>query len=493
MPISNIHKPVISLLYSSALLSIGSLSSPSSIHADPYAGVILIQPDGESKELSQISGDYSSNLKAIAAGMGFEFSTLNTTDGLPLEITSTPAIIFQNERGRSIFQGRYADLGKVRHFLTTSRSIPQGDELLTYENAFVKELARTKIAANIKITNVEGEKLAEGEIEQFRDLAFQGIANALEDFEQQSTVSLQRTDRVFYFDFYPYRDENNQLFLGSALYSLFNCHVPAATYTSDPIAGSFDSVDQVFKETAKRLVNDLENVRLNSEIGDAFEPVGSKVAEVSWQSLGFELPENTSGQDYQNLDVDFPMMSFVLDHENTYEGAVQFLFPAPLDRYQGTAMPSIAKLNLDQEISGSITVPVETVTLGEDDLDSHVKRNLLRISSIKESTFTLNDFELLPDSFEFGKPVQTFANGTFKLKGIDQPLRVLVEFTPILVGDADKLEENSRLLVTASWEIRLQEPFGIVGPDGPAPQNDTVKFLANLTLKPETKQSLAGQ
>ncbi|MDX1972570.1 MAG: hypothetical protein SFY68_08580, partial [Candidatus Sumerlaeia bacterium] len=69
--------------------------------------------------------------------------------------------------------------------------------------------------------------------------------------------------------------------------------------------------------------------------------------------------------------------------------------------------------------------------------------------------------------------------------GVDLPITVLVELTPILVGPADDLKGNTRLLASASWEFRLSEPFGIQGPDGPAPANDTLTFFASLTLKPE--------
>jgi len=41
-----------------------------------------------------------------------------------------------------------------------------------------------------------------------------------------------------------------------------------------------------------------------------------------------------------------------------------------------------------------------------------------------------------------------------------------------------------RLRVHAAFEIRLTDPFGIAGPDGPVPARDTLQFFLDFQLEP---------
>ncbi|MEM9597803.1 MAG: hypothetical protein AAGD06_26285, partial [Acidobacteriota bacterium] len=43
-----------------------------------------------------------------------------------------------------------------------------------------------------------------------------------------------------------------------------------------------------------------------------------------------------------------------------------------------------------------------------------------------------------------------------------------------------------RLRVRASFRIRLEDPFGILGPDGPSPANDTLVFYLDFLMEAES-------
>ena len=45
------------------------------------------------------------------------------------------------------------------------------------------------------------------------------------------------------------------------------------------------------------------------------------------------------------------------------------------------------------------------------------------------------------------------------------------------------------LLVRGAFEIRLADPFGMLGADGPQPQSDTVMIVLNLMFRPEDGRS----
>ncbi|MEL6986048.1 MAG: hypothetical protein AAFO29_26700, partial [Actinomycetota bacterium] len=64
----------------------------------------------------------------------------------------TPLVAYQNHRGRSIYQGRYATLDRVKNFVRTSRFLPQGDEPLVRGGLPVWDLGQAKVGTPVKVT-----------------------------------------------------------------------------------------------------------------------------------------------------------------------------------------------------------------------------------------------------------------------------------------------------------------------------------------------------
>ncbi|MEM7517820.1 MAG: hypothetical protein AAF368_12970, partial [Planctomycetota bacterium] len=60
--------------------------------------------------------------------------------GAPDDVRLTPLIVYQSDRGRAIFQGRYVDVGKVLHFIRTQRAIPPTEGTLTVNDAAVADV-----------------------------------------------------------------------------------------------------------------------------------------------------------------------------------------------------------------------------------------------------------------------------------------------------------------------------------------------------------------
>jgi polyisoprenoid-binding protein YceI len=462
------------------------LSTPLLASAEPYTGVVVFLPKSAEPALEGFRTETLPQLQTLAQEMNLPLRLEEAGATYPAEITSLPAIVFQNERGRSVFQGRNRDVGKIRHFLTTSKSIPQGKDKLTYSNAYVFADGRTVIVGNTKITHYTGREFTAEELQRFEVAAAEGIARGLAPLAQQPTVALDRTDRVFYFDFYPYIDAQGNVYLSSALFSLFNCHVPVSDYRGNPTVGTEANLSGAFEEAARRLLADLRTVQATSTLGDGFEVIPASAETVTWESINLALPENPGDAvDLAALNAGVHQGRWVLDTDAAL--LIQFGFPAPLDRYQGVVTAEVAELDTTNglaQATGTVRVPTKSATLGESDLDFHVHQSVLRISRNPISTFTLTSLGT-EKTLQYGEALQTQATGTLNLVGVDLPITMLVELTPILVGPADDLKANTRLLASASWEFRLSEPFGILGPDGPAPANDTLTFFASLTMKPE--------
>ena len=73
------------------------------------------------------------------------------------------------------------------------------------------------------------------------------------------------------------------------------------------------------------------------------------------------------------------------------------------------------------------------------------------------------------------------------MMGIEIPLDVRAQLEPIIGDDG-----APRLHVQAGFDIRLENPFGIAGPDGPAPANDTLDFHLDVLLEAADASSSAG-
>ena len=95
-------------------------------------------------------------VQAYAAEKGIELERRGVGEGLPAKITATPAIIYQNAKGRSIYASRYMEFSTIENFIRTSRVVPQRKADIQLKKVFVWENGRTQIAAPLKITEIQG-------------------------------------------------------------------------------------------------------------------------------------------------------------------------------------------------------------------------------------------------------------------------------------------------------------------------------------------------
>lgn len=225
----------------------------------------------------------------------------NATEGLPSELTSTPALVFQNEKGRSIYAARYAEFSTIENFIRTSRAFPQQlafnqkKDVLTYQNG------RMKIAASVKITPLSGTIPANFDNILFEKKANQAIDNAMQLFDYQQEIALQKTDRIYYLDFHPFLDKSGKLFLSYELYSQFSCTVPVFSKIKMPLEGSLDNAEMLFDQIGKTFENEIVSQLKNATNGDAYTAVNEKIPAATWKNLGLELPKNQTIDNTSNV------------------------------------------------------------------------------------------------------------------------------------------------------------------------------------------------
>ncbi|MEM9419342.1 MAG: YceI family protein [Planctomycetota bacterium] len=429
-----------------------------------------------------------SKLEKLAKASGASLTVLEVDElaGVPEGVGITPLIAYQNHLGRSIYQGRYATPDRVRNFIRTSRFLPQGDESLVRESLPVWDLGNAKVATPIKVTDlVLGEGASADGVEITAESMAKAIGSADERFAWADRVELGRSDRMFYTDYYPYLAADGTLYLSLGLYSQFHCHEPVFTLMDGSLKGPIEEADEVFARGAKIFADEIARQLAESRLGDGFDVVPSDTPVVSWEELGLPLPPKPAGASAEALASVEIVREWVIDElaQNT-RPAVQFKFPAPLDAYAGEVTSLSGELTLGEGLSlegmrGRFVADPSTVTMGDDDLDASIHSTMLVVSDHPESFFVIDKVETDFDQPAFGTVAPAVLHGQFTMKGITIPLTVPASIEAFL-GDDGK----PRLSIDGRWEVRLLDPFGIEGPPGDAPANDTLIYTCHLVFEP---------
>lgn len=417
---------------------------------------------------------------ALARELGVELEVLDASAGAPQDVTITPLIAFQNHRGRAIYQGRFDAIDRVRHFVFTARHVAQGRAPLQRDDVAVWESGRARVAASIKVTPLTGAVPEDHDAATFAADARRAITEGLKRFAPVATASLRRGDRTFYFDCYPYRGNDGTLHLSLAIFSQFHCEKPIFRGKA-PITGPWGEQNRVFAGAGAALEVGLFGELSKTSVGDAFHPIPDGVPNRTWRQLGQILPAPPERGTSNVASGPLPTRWVV---EPSRRPGVLYHFLAPLDYYTGTATKLTGELDLvDGGLVGAagwVAVDTRSIRTGDDDLDDSLGGDdMLASEKHPLSRFDLKKVETEARSLVYGEPRPANLHGAFALRGITIPLDARVTIEPVLEADG-----TPRLLVRGAFRLRLEEPFGILGPDGPSPAKDTVIVTLDFAMKP---------
>jgi hypothetical protein len=163
---------------------------------------------------------------------------------------------------------------------------------------------------------------------------------------------------------------------------------------------------------------------------------------------------------------------------------VSFSFLAPVDYYAGEVGKLFGDMQLGKSASlssamGSFGIETESLSMGDLSLD-HSVHGMLNIADHPKAFFRFKELKDIEGAeLSFNGMSQFTVAGELELMGIRAPLEVRAQMEPFLGDDG-----QARLMVTASFQVRIKETFGLDGPDGPQPAADTMQFLLNFVLKP---------
>ncbi len=447
--------------------------------------LVFVQP-GKSSVDKHFQSAQLPAIRQVAQNMGVGVHLVPVDKGAPQEIALTPLLVYQNHRGRSIYQGRTTTPDRVRNFIRTSRFVPQGSAPNRREAIPVWQLDRLKLWAPLKVAAVTGTPPPDYDDEAFRREALEAIGQGFKHFKTRREVTLGRADRGFYMDFYPWRADDGILFLSLALYSQFHCKEPIFEKKAAPLIGPWEKRHEMFKQAAALMESRVSNHIREPENGDAFDAVDADLTFLGWDQLGFSLPPKPARKAMADaaaikLTADWALAA----PDPDAPPMIQFRFASPLDNYAGEVKSGRGILNLPaslvlEDATGHIEIDTRSaVTMGDPVLDEAIQGSmLLGTRSHPHSRFTIDSLSSDGLPIAFGRLSPAKIVGTFELKGKSMPLDIPAEFEPIIGAGG-----RPRLLVRTAFRIDLRE-FDIEGADGPAPARYTVRFDVNLQFEP---------
>lgn len=434
----------------------------------------------------QLLQDDLEALQKVASSQNVDFKVVPLKEGAPELVTFTPALVFQNHLGRSLFRGRYKALGRLTNFVRAAQWEPQDDTPYNKTNIMYLKKGQTVIASPIKITPLTGELPKDFSAEVFETEARAAAAKGMSDFQYKKEMMLPASARLFYMDFYPHRDSKGNLYVSMRVYSMFNC-VEQVYETTTALVDENGDVKALFEKAGAQMEQAVLSQLANTSYGDALEPLKANWKVLSFETLGLPLPQSTGKEkakpDYKDLKAadqwvfEKPVMESL--------PALQFQFPSPLDHYGGEAkkmdayfqVPDIATL---KGTTGKVFVATKSITMGDAALDEHVFHEYLKTKKHPVSTYTFQITDA-PNQLIPGEVQRIELTGDFEMNG--KKVKLPAVGTAELIADENG---EARLHITGQFSLALRQLYGIKGPDGPKEASDNLLFKLNFLMRPSS-------
>lgn len=453
--------------------------------AAPADQLIIFAQTGSTPVAKQFTNQQLPEIRKIADAMGIPIQIKDAAKGAPEEITITPMVVFQNHRGRSIYQGRTTTPERIRNFIRTARVVPQEDTPYRRNNIPIWKTGRAKVWAPLKVSGLTGTLPKKYDKERFIRESLDDIVDGFKYLKLKESAELSRGDRGFYMDFYPWRAEDGTLFLSLALYSQFHCKTPIFKTNKDPLIGPWKKRRKLFRQAAALMEEEVEKHMRNPAGGDGFDPIPKETAEPAWEDIGLALPKappKTESAASTNFELSSRWKMSAPGPDDP--PLIQFRFPAPLDLYRGEVIAAAGRLQLPDDMTlngadGFIEVDTRSsVTMGDPVLDEAIQGSLILYArKYPASRFEITSMTSEDRPLAFGRLTPASMTGNFALKGKTIALTVPTEVEPIIGEDG-----KPRLLMRSSFRIDLDR-FEIQGADGPDPANHTLLFDVNAVLE----------
>lgn len=416
----------------------------------------------------------------LAATEELELIWADPQKGVPAEITTLPAIVFQSDKGRYYYAGRYTEISTIKNFIRSSRVALPINKAFSKNDCYVKQWGRAKVGMALKLTPLQAKKDSPYTKQEFQEEFSSRLTQQLIGYQYQEKASFQKTDRLFYLDVHPYLDDAQQLYLSVAIYSPFNCIEPIYSNFNSPIKGHLDRIDNLIELVSKEASQQITTCLQSSTIGDAYLPIDN-LAQVSWESLGLKLekPTNLKGLDSQQQTQN---LADTWKYDRAIDKKVPvlfFRFQPPLDRYAGEFKQIQGKMDLDankqiQQIQ--FEVEVGSMTMGMESLDTKVLKSYLKAKKFPKATFS-STLIGKHEPLVWGQTSTLSMEGDLQLLKKESSVQVQAYLTPSFDAAGQPI-----IIVQAKFGTNITQNYMIKGPDGPAEASENMEFDMNFIM-----------
>lgn len=395
------------------------------------------------------------SLRAYLQEERIAYEIIDIQQGVPMEITSTPALAYLRGDQRTIYSGRYTEFSTIRNFIRTSRYRTLESQRYCSDSGWIWPVGRLKIKLQKKITPLKMEPGIQLN-EHLVQLILDTIKQSTQELIFQESFCLQATDRTYYLDVHPYISKSG-LFLSYEIYSQFDCIDPIHSALKSPISGSLMTMDSMLQALYTQVEKAIRQDITYSKIGDQITPIDSTIGYTPWPILSIEeeeviLSEMITGKPDGLWEL--------LLQDPVQESALTFHFPAPLDRYRGEISGIEGRLVMEDGMltEGQFIATMNTLTMGMQSLDSKVIEKYLKCQKYPLSHFQFNLEK--PVALQWGQSTNFEIPGRFKLLRKSHEVIVNGKLTPIVSQGIPFVE------VLGSFVIPL-DLFNIKAPEGP--------------------------
>jgi hypothetical protein len=268
-------------LISSLLL--GSVAFFCSLNAQDNSQLIIFLQHGRSMT-EDFKREALPDIETFAERQKIEVKILDARDGAPAEVKFTPAIFYQNDRGRSLYHGRYHDVKHLESFVGKARKSSEQGKSSVPENSAVWSVGRATLAAPLKVNPLAGNVPGGFDQDQFAREAYQSIAAGMDYFKMNNQGKFSGEVRKFHMEFSPEKTKDGLLLVSMKLFSEFNPGEPVFE-TQIPSGGEWDNPDFVWRKAGNRLEKALIAQISNWDNGDGFDTLSEKTPVKSWQEI----------------------------------------------------------------------------------------------------------------------------------------------------------------------------------------------------------------
>lgn len=379
----------------------------------------LILAVNNSEHFEKIFSELDKNsLIQWAKSKNIQFKKIDFSNSAPAEISTLPAIIFQNSNGRSIYKRRFKNLDDLDLMVSISKNLPQ-KSVVTRKSGYFWQTGKANIQLNLKVTDLSGGVIkSDIEMEKFKISTLESIKAGLVKV-QKNTVNFSATDKSFYVDFNPWSNGSNFV-IHIVIYSSNHCKIPVF---EKKVYGDWNDKNKFLLSIGKKVEKGLKKSILTSGVGDSFLPIPNPISQICWEAFGLGIPKkkpsskdllstvarggySLNPQVSKELNLN-SILSFSFVNENSYKGIIK--------DFQSSANLSVVEEKLLFETS--IKANGDSLVLNNDEEASNAAKSKIDTENHPISEYKISNINLPDQGIKYFEPLDSSGEVDFTLKG----------------------------------------------------------------------------